>query len=485
MTKLDPTLWRDMMSYLRDRHAPLCRQWFEELEPYSFESGTLRVRTINSVQRDYLQKKCVGQFTEAAQAVTRALVAVQFVCVDGPAQAKLSAKRNGLAAPPGAAPEPATNEHELLGPPRELVTPPQAKAMPAGHEEEHHDQLLLSPDYSFATFVTGPENQLAHAASVAVSNQLGTAYNPLFIHGGVGLGKTHLLQAICQAVLARDPGMRICYLSCERFVNDFLNAVQTGQMQDFRTRYRNLELLVIDDIQFLAGRERTQEEFFHTFNELYQSKKQIVISSDRPPGEIAKLEERLVSRFQWGLVTDVAKPTYETRVAIVRAKAQLRHVNLPDEVIAFIAKSIESNARELEGAITKLQAVAATRSTSITLDLAYDVLGAGHDPRTSQVTLQNIIEAVTQHYDVKLSDLQSKRRQKSIAEPRQVCMWLARKRTRFSLQEIGGYFGGRDHTTVMHSIRTVEERLGIDAGFAQAVERMEDYITRQAPTAAT
>ena len=486
MTKLDAALWRDMMTYLRDRHGSLCRQWFEELEPMSLESGTLKVRTTTGVQQKYLQNKCVEQFTEAAQAVTNALVAVLFVNGEassppsnGSTQGNGSHNAGASASPPLPAERPEPT-------PREMDFAPSRPGAPAvdsprrSSDEPRDAEHLLSPDYSFNTFVTGPENNLAYAASVAVANQPGTVYNPLFIHGGVGLGKTHLLQAVCQQVLTRDPGARVCYLSCDTFVNDFLDCVQNGQMQDFRSRYRHVDLLVIDDIQFLANRERTQEEFFHTFNELYQSKRQIILSSDCPPAEIPRLEERLVSRFQWGLVADVARPTFETRVAIVKAKAKLRGIELPDEVSSLIAERIESNARELEGAITLLQAQAAAKGVPISAQLAYEVLGhLGLDPRTGQVTLQLIIEAVTKHYDVKLSDLQSKRRQKSIAEPRQVCMWLARKRTRFSLQEIGAYFGGRDHTTVMHSIRTVDDRNAEDPVFAHNVNRMDDYITRQ------
>ncbi|MEX2216684.1 MAG: chromosomal replication initiator protein DnaA [Phycisphaeraceae bacterium] len=484
MTKLDAALWRDMMTYLRDRHGSLCRQWFEELEPVSLELGTLKVRTTTGVQQKYLQNKCVTQFTEAAQAVTGALVAVLFVNGELPA-AYSSGNGNGHDPVRVAAPSRPDRPEPT---PREMDFAPSRPGAPAvdsprrTSDQPRDAEHLLSPDYAFNTFVTGPENNLAYAASVAVANQPGTVYNPLFIHGGVGLGKTHLLQAVCQSVLVRDNGARVCYLSCDTFVNDFLDCVQNGQMQDFRARYRHVDLLVIDDIQFLANRERTQEEFFHTFNELYQSKKQIILSSDCAPAEIPRLEERLVSRFQWGLVADVSRPTFETRVAIVKAKAKLRGIELPEEVVTLIAERIESNARELEGAITLLQASAASKGLPITAQLAYEVLGhLGLDPRTSQVTLQLIIEAVTKHYDVKLSDLQSKRRQKSIAEPRQVCMWLARKRTRFSLQEIGAYFGGRDHTTVMHSIRTVDERNGHDPTFAHNVTRMDDYITRQGP----
>jgi chromosomal replication initiator protein len=272
--------------------------------------------------------------------------------------------------------------------------------------------------------------------------------------------------------------MQILYVSCDVFMNQFIECVQSGQMHEFRHRYRHVNILVIDDIHFLGNRERSQEEFFHTFNELYQSNRQIVLSSDAPPAEIPHLEERLLSRFQWGLVAPVSKPHYETRVAILRAKAQLRGIEVPDDVISYLATKIDSNARELEGSMTTLQAYAALQNRAIDLKLAQQALGepAG-EARTSQVTLQQIIDAVTAHYNVRLSDLQSRRRHKSVTEPRQVCMYLARKRTRFSLEEIGGYFGGRDHTTVMHSIRTVDDRIEADKPFAREIDQLDQIIS--------
>lgn len=476
MAKIDSALWRDIMEYLRRRNASVCRQWFDDLKPVSLDSGLLRIHTSNSVQKNYLQRKCLDQFTEAAQAATGALVAVRFVADDEDEEAtELIGAHNrqlemALRSTPTATESRSSSNFSD-------VDPIYDDADPSIHQR-HEDEILLSPDYSFDNFVTGPANQLAYAASVAVANQPGTTYNPLFIHGGVGLGKTHLLQAICQTILQKNPRMRICYLSCDAFMNQFIECVQRGQMSQFRHHYRHVDLLVIDDIHFLANRERTQEEFFHTFNALYQSNRQIVISSDSPPAEIPQLEERLVSRFQWGLVAYVSKPDYETRVAIVRAKATLRNLRIPDQVIEFIANRIESNARELEGAITTIQGYASLQNRPIDLTLAREALGeAVGKEATSVITLQDITSAVTAYYNVKLSDLQSKRRHKSIAGPRQVCMWLARKKTRFSLEEIGGYFGGRDHTTVMHSVKAVEERISLDSDIARQVEKIEDLIT--------
>ncbi|MCC6579361.1 MAG: chromosomal replication initiator protein DnaA, partial [Phycisphaeraceae bacterium] len=464
----------------------------------------------NGVQQNYLQRKCREPFVDAAPPVTGALVAVEFISGDGeeaallpsmiredmpePGETGESGERGEPGEPiepgePGEPGEAADTEAEFI-PPRPAV-PAITVADNEGNRNRDRessqasavsldaDDMVISPDYSFENFVTGPGNDLAYAAAVAVANNPGTAYNPLFIHGGVGLGKTHLLQAIAQAMLSKTPNRQVCYLSCETFVNQFLDCVQRGQMSHFRHRYRYVDLLVIDDIQFLASRERTQEEFFHTFNALYQSNRQIVLSSDRAPSEIPKLEERLVSRFGWGLVATISRPDYETRVAIVRAKAKVRGLAIPDDVISYIATKIDTNARELEGALTTIQGHAALQSVNIDMTLAQKALGEPdqHAGR-SQITLQHIIDAVTGFYNVKLSDLQSKRRHKSITEPRQVCMWLARKRTRFSLEEIGGYFGGRDHTTVMHSIRTVDDRAKLESTFARQLELLEDRITR-------
>lgn len=445
MANLDTALWHEILGYLQVRHTAICRHWFEELQPADIDGGLLSIHTPNQIHRNYLQQRCRKHFVEAAQVITGALVTVRFV----------SGERMPLESPE----KPPTREGSAPH-----VTPSQE--VPGST-----DQIVLSPDYSFDNFVTGPENRLAHAAAVAVANQPGTAYNPLFIHGGVGLGKTHLLQAICQTVLQRDPNCTICYFSCDAFVNQFMDSVQRGEMSAFRHRYRDADLLLLDDIHFLANRERTQEEFFHTFNALFQSKRQIVLSSDSAPLEIPQLEERLVSRFQSGMVAPIAKPSYETRVAIVRAKSALRAMELPDEVACYIAAKVDSNARELEGAINTVQGSAVLQDVAITLGLAREALGeSALGTRPSQVTLHHITDAVTAFYNVKLSDLQSKRRQKSIAAPRQLSMYLARHHTGFSLEEIGGHFGGRDHTTVMHAVRVVTDRIAADPDYARHVD---------------
>ena len=435
-------------AYLRKNHPEICRHWFDEIEPVGVDGGTLSLLVREPVRRQYLQRTCLVQFTEAAQAITGRLLAVRFV---------------------------GDENIETVKPFGDFIS--------VGAPTELDEQLVLSPDYTFETFVVGPGNRLAHAAAVAVSANLGGAYNPLFVHGGVGLGKTHVLQAVCQMVLKQKPGTRIGYLSCQSFAEMFMACVKSGRMQDFRHRFRGLDVLVIDDIHFLSKREQSQEEFFHTFNTLYQSGKQIILSSDASPNDIPDLEERLVSRFNCGLVARVDRPCYETRVAILKSKAALINLVVPEDVCAYVAARIDSNIRELEGALTKVRGYAMANKVEISLDVAKAALADDRvsTSRSNQPSIQMIIDAVTVYYDIKLSDLMSKRRHKSVALPRQVCMWLARKHTRYSLEEIGGYFGGRDHTTVLHAVRTIGTRRDEDPDISKAVDRIENSFVRQMP----
>ena len=345
-------------------------------------------------------------------------------------------------------------------------------------ETEPHEQLRLNPAYTFDNFVVAPSNRLAHAACIAAGEAPGKAYNPLFLHGTVGLGKSHLLQAICHRLLARQGDIKILYLSCESFINQFIASVERGELDDFRYRYRHLDVLVIDDVHFLADKERTQEEFFHTFNTLYQAQRQVILSSDSPPHEIPHLEERLVSRFKWGLVARLDRPSFETRVAIVTKKARLRDVELPDAVARYIARAVDTNIRELEGAVTRVAAHANLTHVPITLELAGEVLADSLPRRPRQITVPEIIDAVTEHFGVRVSDLQGKKRNKSIALPRQVCMYLARQLTKLSLEEIGGYFGGRDHTTVLHADRKIQENVKDDSDFCAGIDKLLQEITR-------
>jgi chromosomal replication initiator protein len=330
----------------------------------------------------------------------------------------------------------------------------------------------LNDAYTFERFVVGPTNGLAHAAALAVAEKPALAYNPLFLHGPVGLGKTHLLQATCRSLLDRRPDLRILYLSCETFANQFIQAVQSGDLKNFRYRYREVDVLVIDDIHFLANKERTQEEFFHTFNQLYHSRRQIILSSDSHPRDIPAMEERLVSRFKWGLVTEIEPPGFETRLHIVRLKSEQRGARFPDDVCEFLANQITSNIREIEGAIYKVASLSELMHRPIDLGLAKEALRDSLGAARKKVTIESIVRVVTGHFGIKAVDLQSKKRSRSIAHPRQVCMWLARRLTDHSLVEIGGYFGGRDHTTVLYALEKVDRECLVDKPLKELLDSL-------------
>lgn len=454
MGRNDPDLRSAILAHLKQHHPGMCRHWFEDIEPLEPKGGVLRLVVREVVQLRYLQRCCVEQFAEAAREVTGHLLAVRFIGED--------------------------ERDEALAT-REVSRDDGASINGSPGFLSPDDDMLISPDYSFQNFVIGPGNQLAHAAAMAVSKKPGRAYNPFFIHGGVGLGKTHLLQAICQSVMRTTPSTRLYYTSCNGFITQFVEAVQAGRMAEFRQRFRSVDLLVIDDIHDLGKRDQSQEEFFHTFNSLYQAGKQIVISSDASPNEIPDLEERLTSRFNCGLVARIEKPCFETRVAILKSKGALRNLTISDDVASYIASKIDTNIRELEGAITKMQGMALIHSSPVNMELAKLALGESTAPLngSQQPTIQTILETITSYYDVKLGDLLSKRRHKSIALPRQVGMWLARKYTRYSLEEIGGYFGGRDHTTVMHAIKTVTSRQDEEPTLKSDVERLETRLVEK------
>lgn len=321
----------------------------------------------------------------------------------------------------------------------------------------------LNPKYSFDSFVVGNSNRFAHAASYAVAESPGKAYNPLFIYGGVGLGKTHLMQAIGHHILNKNELATVVYASSEQFTNELINSIRDDKTVEFRNKYRNIDILLIDDIQFLVGKERTQEEFFHTFNSLYETNKQIVISSDRPPREIPTLEDRLRSRFEWGLLTDIQSPDLETRIAILRKKAQLESLEVPNEVMLYIATNIQSNIRELEGALTRTVAFSKVKNQPITMDVAtealQEILPA---PAPRRITVDSIQEAVADYFSLTISDLNSKRRTRQLAFPRQIAMFLTREMTDLSLPKIGEDFGGRDHTTVLHAYEKITRELKTD-----------------------
>jgi chromosomal replication initiator protein len=359
---------------------------------------------------------------------------------------------------------------------RETTPPPPAAKPP----EPPRVQANLNPRYKFESFVVGPSNQLAHAASVAAASSPGARYNPLFIYGGVGLGKTHLVNAIGHRVLEDRPNARILYVSAERFTNEFIAALQNHKMDEFRDHYRaQCDVLLMDDIQFLAGRDQTMEEFFHTFNALYHSDRQIVVSSDVYPQQMKGMEERLISRFQWGMVADIQAPELDTRVAIVKKKAEQERIDLPDEVAHFLAETVQSNVRELEGTLLRLAVKAELLKRNIDLAFAREALRGTNPPRESLTTVDDIQRAVCEYFNIRMSDLKSHRRHRSVAQPRMIAMYLCRQRLNTSYTELGDRFGGKDHTTVMSAVRKIESRiLSRDAEVLATVQAIEHRLNR-------
>ncbi len=337
--------------------------------------------------------------------------------------------------------------------------------------------VQLNPKYTFRNFVVGAGNQFAHAACMAVAEQPAKAYNPLFIYGGVGLGKTHLLNAIGNHVAERSD-LRIAYLTTEQFTNEVINSIRYDKMIDLRKRYRNIDMLMIDDIQFLAGKERTQEEFFHTFNSLYEARKQIVLSSDRFPKDMPDIEERLRSRFEWGLIADLQPPDVETRIAILRKKSEDEGVKLPEDVIHFLANTMKSNIRELEGSLVRLGAYSSLTGQVITLDMAKNVLRDLIGDKKKIISMDDIQEAVGARFHVKISDLKSRRRSKTLVHPRQIAMYLCRELTDASFPEIGRQFGGKDHTTIIHACRQISKARETDSTLSATIESLKEQIMR-------
>ncbi len=425
-------IWDTLLSRIEtkiNRHS--FYTWFKPTEFVAEQSGVLRIRVPNALFRNWLTKHYSAVLDEALREVDRSDSAVEFVTDEVVATERPAPYRD-------------PDEHDNGdGPP----------------------EPAIGPRFSFDTFIVGPSNQFAHAASRAVAEAPSRSYNPLFIYGGVGLGKTHLMHAIGHYVLTHLGDLKLTYISSERFMNEMINAVRYDRVLDFRERYRSVDVLLVDDVQFLAGKEGTQNEFFHTFNALYDAQKQIVISSDCPPHEIPSLEERLRSRFEWGLIADIQPPDLETKIAILRKKAEAEGVPIPDNVAIYIAGKIRSNIRELEGSLIRLIAYASLTGREISLPLAQDVLRnvLQHDDRA--ITIEIIQKYVAEYYQLKLSELKSRNNSKSIAMPRQVAMYLCKNLTSASLPEIGRSFGGKHHSTVIHSIRKVEDMRQSDAVF--------------------
>lgn len=360
-----------------------------------------------------------------------------------------------------------------------FAIPSQAPVKPAAQEyTEDTNMSFLNPKYTFDTFVIGNGNRFAHAASLAVAEAPAKAYNPLFLYGGVGLGKTHLMHAIGHFVLSQNPALKVLYVSSEKFTNELINAIRDDKNEEFRYKYRNIDVLLIDDIQFIGGKERTEEEFFHTFNALYEANKQIIISSDKPPKEIPTLEDRLRSRFEWGLIADIAPPDLETRIAILRKKAQLENLDVPDDVMVFIADKVGSNIRELEGALNRVIAYSTLTENIINVDMAVEALkDMLNNSKAVIINSKTIQEAVSRYFHLKTDELKSKKRSRDVSFPRQIAMHLCREMTDMSLPKIGDEFGGRDHTTVIHACEKINHDLENSAELRRTVEDIKKNIT--------
>jgi len=435
-------IWDQVLSRIETKvNRHIFYTWFKPTSFVADDGSRLRIQVPNGLFRDWLTKHYAGVLDEALGEVDRKGTVIVF----------LTDVSDMAATPPVAPALPSATPLD-----RSLEPVPDVEDSQVGG---------LAPRYSFDTFIVGSSNQFAHAACRAVAEAPSRSYNPLFIYGGVGLGKTHLMHAIGHYVLSHLRTLKLTYISSERFMNEMINAVRYDRVLDFRERYRSVDVLLVDDIQFLAGKEGTQTEFFHTFNALYDSQKQIVISSDCPPHEIPQLEERLRSRFEWGLIADIQPPDLETKVAILKKKAENEGVPLPDNVAIYIAGKIKSNVRELEGSLIRLIAFASLTGREISLTLAQDVLRniLQHDERA--VTIEGIQKFVSDYYQLKHGELKSRNNSKSIAMPRQVAMYLCKSLTNASLPEIGRSFGGKHHSTVIHSIRKIEDLRKRDGNF--------------------
>ncbi|MBI2247056.1 MAG: chromosomal replication initiator protein DnaA [Armatimonadetes bacterium] len=429
-------VWQAALLRIEGRSKPSYESFVKAMAPVALRGDVVIFSVPSRLAKEWVETRYAGLIRTALQEVLARPVGVQLVVREEAAPAS---------------------------------PPPPPPRIPEG--------VQLSPKYTFDTFVIGSGNRFAHAAAMAVAEAPARAYNPLFIYGGVGLGKTHLLQAIGHNVIHRKQLHRVAYISSEKFTNELINAIRDDRTLEFRTKYRNVDVLLIDDIQFLAGKERTQEEFFHTFNTLHEASRQIIISSDRPPKEIPTLEDRLRSRFEWGLIADIQPPDVETRIAILRKKAEIDGIAVPDEVAEFIAQRIQSNIRELEGALVRVVAYANLTRSPITVELAAEILKALLPASPARpVTIPAIQKAVAEHFGIRVEEMRAKRRTKGVAFPRQVAMYLARELTDSSLPRIGDEFGGRDHTTVMHACDRVKEALTLDTHLSAALKSVVDNL---------
>jgi len=436
-----PELWNQTLIELKER---IGRQNYETwIKPIRFASrskGEINLEVSNKFFRDWLTEHYLTQIEDVLSSLAKDRVRVVFE-INEKLESHSTAERS-------------------------------VKKEEKEHERTPRNTNLI-PKYTFDNFVIGASNQFAHAACVAVANQPGDHYNPLFIYGGVGLGKTHLVNAIGHHSVTQRPGLKVVYLSSESFMNELIASLRRDKMDEFKRKFRNVDILILDDVQFIAGKERTQEEFFHTFNSLYESHKQIVITSDKFPKEIPGIEDRLRNRFEWGLIADIQPPDMETRVAILQKKAEVEGVQLPHDVAIFLASNIDSNVRELEGSLTRLGAFSSLTKATITVELTKELLRNTLKGAQREITVENIQKTICDYFNIRMGDLKAKRRTQNIALPRQVAMYLCRKHTETSFPGIGDKFGGRDHSTVIHASKTIERKIKEDPHMQKTIEKLE------------
>jgi chromosomal replication initiator protein len=483
---LDRELLRTLMQQLGARvRREQMETWFRSLIVRRCDPREIELSVTSQFVRDWLQKNYLGIIQESVQALDdqKRRVVLSHREEDGQDSLVLTQDDDPNAA--------LTTEVERIQRLRSeperaptltgMVTATNAAAAPAvagrapAPASRRAGSNPLNPNYTFDKFVVGSCNRLAHASALAIGENPGCAYNPLFVHGSVGLGKSHLLQAICHTVTRRDPAARVLYMSCEEFTNSFIQAIQHHQLDEFRALYRSADVLVIDDVQFFANKDKTQDEFFHTFNALYDGQKQIVLSSDRPPVEIPTIEDRLVSRFKWGLVAEVETPCFETRAAIVRRKAMGRGVELPADVAAFLAERVTTNIRELEGAVIKVVGIAAITEQPITLALAESCM-RGLPVRQAHVSADDVMTLITTEFAISARELTGKGRTQTVSLPRQIAMFLLREHTESSLEDVGRIFGNRDHTTVLYAVGKIRERSQKDRMFKELLEGLSNRL---------
>lgn len=434
-------LWQRTLNLLKNELTEISfNTWIKTIDPISLNSNTINLAVPAEFNKGILESRYQALIKNAIKQVTFKEYSINFVV---PSQENIEKYTSNT--------ENNTNEDMLVS--------------------------VLNPKYTFDTFVIGNSNRFAHAAALAVAEAPAKAYNPLFIYGGVGLGKTHLMHAIGHYILNQNPSLKVLYVSSEKFTNELINAIKDDKNEEFRSKYRNIDILLIDDIQFIGGKERTQEEFFHTFNALYEANKQIILSSDKPPKEITTLEERLRSRFEWGLIADMQAPDLETRIAILRKKAQLENLDVPNDVMVFIADKIASNIRELEGALNRVIAYSSLTDNEITTDLATealkDILTAS---KARIINCASIQEAVARYFDIRPEEFKSKKRTRDVAYPRQIAMYLCRDLTDMSLPKIGEEFGGRDHTTVIHACEKILEEVSSNSETRRTINELKKEL---------